>query len=115
MSESDADIIRQYYRKYGGVGSYSTAQKLKTALHNDGYKINLKNIRQVLAQLPEYSRFRTTSKGLPKHVSQRFSLVSGPNQWIFGDCMSVTSQYFAISTRFVYCSIICKERMAWSL
>ncbi len=88
MSLSELEVVRQYYRNYGGPASYSNPQKLKTALRNDGYKIKLSTIRQALADFPDYSRFRTTTKGLPKHVPQRFSLISHPNLWVFGDCTS---------------------------
>ncbi len=94
MSDEEVQLVRRYYRTYGSASSFSSPQKLKTALLHDGYKISLKTIRKALAEFPEFSRFLTTTKGLPKHIPQRFSLVSHPNLWIFGDCM--TSEYVII-------------------
>ncbi len=94
MSDEEVQLVRRYYRTYGSAGSFSSPQKLKTSLFHDGYKISLKTIRKALAEFPEFLRFLTTTKGLPKHIPQRFSLVSHPNLWLFGDCM--TSKYVMI-------------------
>ena len=86
MNEIDS-IVNQYYHNIGKPGSYFAFKKIKSALTLDGYRISDDAIKSALNKIESYNKFRKRYSTLPKHITKRFTHVSGPHVYLFGDSM----------------------------
>lgn len=83
------DIVDAYYHKLGKPGSYLNFAKLKLALRRDKYEFTDLEIKAALRRIENYNKFEKRRRTLPRHVSRRYTEISGPNLVWFGDSFFV--------------------------
>ena len=89
--DSNVKLIEKYWSDLGGPGSFVSANKLYHTLRLAGYHgISENEIEATLKKLKNYTRFKQKYHRIPpRHVPQRFALISAANLWWYTDSLYI--------------------------